>query len=307
MNGTPHLVPAQIAPEFSARVLYDVPMSKHTSWHAGGTADIFFTPRDALDLASFLRQLPPAVPLLWIGLGSNLLVRDGGVRGAVVSLQGALGTLERLSATRIQAQAGVPCARIARQCVKWGLGPAEFFAGIPGTLGGALAMNAGAWDGETWRQVLEVDVIDRRGTRHVRTPADYEIGYRHVRGPADEWFIAARMEFERKPGSNDAAIRELLERRKQTQPIGEWSCGSVFTNPPGQHAARLIESAGLKGLRIGDASVSLKHANFIINHGAARAADIEALILHVQRTVADFHHVELTTEVRIVGEPKDPS
>jgi UDP-N-acetylmuramate dehydrogenase len=306
MNGAPHIVPAQISPEFSARVLYDVPMSKHTSWHAGGTADLFFTPRDALDLASFLRQLPPAVPLLWIGLGSNLLVRDGGVRGAVVSLHGALGTLERLSATRIQAQAGVPCARIARQCVKWGLGPAEFFAGIPGTLGGALAMNAGAWDGETWRQVLEVDVIDRRGTRHVRTPADYEIGYRHVRGPADEWFIAARMEFERKPGSNDAAIRELLERRKQTQPIGEWSCGSVFTNPPGQHAARLIESAGLKGFRIGDASVSGKHANFIINHGAARAADIEALIRHVQRTVADFHHVELTTEVRIVGEPKDP-
>jgi UDP-N-acetylmuramate dehydrogenase len=306
MNGAPHIVPAQISPEFSARVLYDVPMSKHTSWHAGGTADLFFTPRDALDLASFLRQLPPAVPLLWIGLGSNLLVRDGGVRGAVVSLHGALGTLERLSATRIQAQAGVPCARIARQCVKWGLGPAEFFAGIPGTLGGALAMNAGAWDGETWRQVLEVDVIDRRGARHVRTPADYEIGYRHVRGPADEWFIAARMEFERKPGSNDAAIRELLERRKQTQPIGEWSCGSVFTNPPGQHAARLIESAGLKGFRIGDASVSGKHANFIINHGAARAADIEALIRHVQRTVADFHHVELTTEVRIVGEPKDP-
>jgi UDP-N-acetylmuramate dehydrogenase len=306
MNGTPHIVPAQISPEFSARVLHDVPMSKHTSWHAGGPADVFFTPRDTLDLASFLRQLPPAVPLLWVGLGSNLLVRDGGVRGAVVSLHGALGTLERLSATRIQAQAGVPCARIARQCVKWGLGSAEFFAGIPGTLGGALAMNAGAWDGETWRQVLEVDVIDRRGTRHVRTPADYEIGYRHVRGPADEWFIAARMEFERKPGSNEAAIRELLERRKQTQPIGQWSCGSVFTNPPGQHAARLIESAGLKGFRIGDASVSEKHANFIINHGAARAADIEALILHVQRTVADIHHVELTTEVRIVGEPKDP-
>jgi UDP-N-acetylmuramate dehydrogenase len=307
MNGTAHIVPAQIPPEFSARVLHDVPMSKHTSWHAGGTADIFFTPRDTLDLASFLRQLPPTVPTLWIGLGSNLLVRDGGVRGAVVSLHGALGALERLSATRVHAEAGVPCARIARQCVKWGLGPAEFFAGIPGTLGGALAMNAGAWGGETWRQVVEVDVIDRRGTRHVRTPADYEIGYRRVRGPQDEWFVAARMEFERKPGSNDAAIRELLEKRKQTQPIGEWSCGSVFTNPQGKHAAQLIESAGLKGFRIGDASVSEKHANFIINHGAALAADIEALIVHVQRTVADFHHIELTPEVRIVGEPKDPT
>jgi UDP-N-acetylmuramate dehydrogenase len=292
-----------LAPDFATRVLHDVPMSKHTSWHAGGPADLFFIPRDAADLAAFIRQLPPEVPVLFIGLGSNLLVRDGGVRGAVIATHGALGTLERASATRIYAGAGVPCARIARQCVKWGLGPAEFFAGIPGTLGGALAMNAGAWGGETWRHVLEVETIDRRGTRHTRTPAEYEIGYRRVRGPADEWFVSARLEFERKPGVNDAAIRELLERRKQTQPIGEWSCGSVFINPPGDHAARLIESTGLKGFRIGEASVSDKHANFIINHGAARAADIEALILHVQRTVAEVQKVDLTTEVRIVGDP----
>jgi UDP-N-acetylmuramate dehydrogenase len=284
-------------------LLRDEPMSKHTSWHAGGPADLFFTPRDVMDLSTFIGQLPADMPMLWIGLGSNLLVRDGGVRGAVVATHGALGTLERESATRVFAEAGVPCARIARQCVKWGLGPAEFFAGIPGTLGGALAMNAGAWGGETWRHVIEVDVLDRRGTRHTRTPADYEIAYRHVSGPADEWFVAARMEFECKPGANDAAIRELLEKRRQTQPIGEWSCGSVFINPPGDHAARLIESAGLKGFRIGDASVSEKHANFIINHGAARAADIEAVIMHVQRTVAEIHHVELRTEVRIVGDP----
>jgi UDP-N-acetylmuramate dehydrogenase len=277
-------------------------MSKHTSWHVGGPADLFFTPRDIMDLASFVRQLPAATPLLWIGLGSNLLVRDGGVRGAVISTHGALGALERSSATRIYAEAGVPCARIARQCVKWGLGPAEFLAGIPGTLGGALAMNAGAWGSETWRHVLEVEVLDRRGMRHTRPPSDYEISYRQVRGPADEWFIAARLEFERRPGVNETAMRELLDRRKQTQPIGEWSCGSVFTNPPGDHAARLIESAGLKGFRIGDASVSAKHANFIINHGAARAADIEAVILHVQRTVAEIHHVELQPEVRIVGD-----
>jgi UDP-N-acetylmuramate dehydrogenase len=284
-------------------LLRDEPMSKHTSWHAGGPADLFFTPRDVMDLSTFIGQLPADVPMLWIGLGSNLLVRDGGVRGAVVATHGALGSLERVSDTRVFAEAGVPCARIARQCVKWGLGPAEFFAGIPGTLGGALAMNAGAWGEETWRHVIEVEVLDRRGTRHTRTPADYEIAYRHVKGPADEWFVAARMEFERKPGANDAAIRELLEKRRQTQPIGEWSCGSVFINPPGDHAARLIESAGLKGFRIGDASVSEKHANFIINHGAARAADIEAVIMHVQRTVAEIHHIELRTEVRIVGDP----
>jgi UDP-N-acetylmuramate dehydrogenase len=293
----------ELAPEFATRVLQHVSMAKHTSWHVGGPADLFFTPRDAMDLAAFVRHLPPDVPLLWIGLGSNLLVRDGGIRGAVISTHGALGALERLSATRIQAEAGVPCARIARQCVKWGLGPAEFFAGIPGTLGGALAMNAGAWGGETWRHVLEVDVLDRRGMRHTRKAADYQIGYRTVKGPDNEWFIGARLEFERKPGVNTEAIRELLDKRKQTQPIGEWSCGSVFTNPPGDHAARLIESAGLKGFRLGDASVSEKHANFIINHGAASAADIEALIAHVQQTVRQVHGIELATEVRIVGVP----
>jgi UDP-N-acetylmuramate dehydrogenase len=291
-----------LSAEYSTRVLYEEPMSRHTSWHAGGPADFFFTPRDVIDVSAFIRKLPRDVPMMWIGLGSNVLVRDGGLRGAVISTSGSLGALERESATRIYAQAGVPCGKLARQCVKWGLGPAEFFAGIPGTLGGALAMNAGAWDGETWRHVVDVDVVDRDGKRHRRTPSDYEIAYRHVRGPADEWFIAARLQFERKPGVNDAAIRELLERRKQTQPIGEWSCGSVFTNPPGEHAGRLIEKAGLKGFRIGDASVSIKHANFIINHGTARAADIEALIGHVQRTVAELFNIELATEVRIVGE-----
>src|ERR1700723_2580085 len=143
-----------LAPEFSAPVLRDVPMAKHTSWHAGGTADFFFTPRDIMDLASFVRQLPAEVPLLWLVLGSNLLVRDGGLRGAVVATHGALGALERHSATRIRAEAGVPCARIARQCVKWGLGPAEFFAGIPGTGGRALATRAGAWGGGGWRHVV---------------------------------------------------------------------------------------------------------------------------------------------------------
>jgi UDP-N-acetylmuramate dehydrogenase len=292
-----------LAAEFDTRVFYGVSMAKHTSWHVGGPADVFFAPRDADDLADFVRQLPLEMPLLMIGLGSNLLVRDGGIRGAVVAMHGALGGLELLGATRIHAEAGVPCARIARQCVKWGLGPAEFFAGIPGTLGGALAMNAGAWGGETWNHVLEVDVLDRRGVRSTRAAADYDIGYRRVQGPKDEWFIGARLEFEHTPGVNADAIRELLDKRKQSQPIGEWSCGSVFTNPPGDHAARLIENAGLKGYRIGDASVSEKHANFIINHGNALAADVEALIEHVRRTVARVHGVELHTEVRIVGQP----
>jgi len=292
-----------LAPEFAARVLHNVPMSKHTSWHVGGPADLFFTPRDTMDLASFMRQLRPEVAVLWIGLGSNLLVRDGGIRGAVVSTVGALGGIERKSANVIRVEAGVACARIAKQCVRWGLGPAEFLAGIPGTLGGALAMNAGAWGGETWRHVIELEVLDRRGVRRTRKPEDYEVSYRHVRGPENEWFLGAHLQFERKPGTNGEEIRELLEKRKETQPIGEWSCGSVFVNPRTDHAARLIESAGLKGHRIGDASVSTKHANFIINHGAARAADIEALIQHVQKTVLQVHGIELHTEVRIVGVP----
>jgi UDP-N-acetylmuramate dehydrogenase len=163
-------------------------------------------------------------------------------------------------------------------------------------------MNAGAWGGETWRHVVEVDVLDRRGERRTRLAAEYRVGYRSVEGPPDEGFVAARLEFERRPGANTDAIRDLLEQRRKTQPIGAWSCGSVFANPPGDHAARLIDSVGLKGFRVGDASVSTLHANFIINHGAARAADIEAVILHVQREVEARRGVRLTPEVRIVGD-----
>jgi UDP-N-acetylmuramate dehydrogenase len=270
----------------------------------GGPAEVFFNPRDRADLGAFLRGLPSEVPVFWIGLGSNLLVRDGGIAGVVVSTHGTLDALERLSETTVRGGAGVACARIARQCIKWGLGPAEFFAGIPGTLGGALAMNAGAFGGETWRHVVEVETIDRRGLERVRPASDYRVGYREVVAPASgEWFLSATLRFELRAGTHVDEVRKLLARRKEAQPIGEWSCGSVFTNPPGDHAARLIEAAGLKGYRIGDASVSQKHANFIINHGAARAADLEALIEHVRATVERQHGVSLHPEVRIVGVP----
>jgi len=279
-------------------------LSRHTSWHVGGPAEVFFNPRDREELAAFLRAAPTDVPIHWIGLGSNLLVRDGGLRGIVISTHGTLDVLERLSETTVRAEAGVACARIARQCIKWGLGPAEFFAGIPGTLGGALAMNAGAFGGETWAHVRALETIDRRGRTHRREPSEYRVGYREVITPApDEWFIGAELSFERRPGAHAGEVRKLLEQRKASQPIGEWSCGSVFTNPPGDHAARLIEAAGLKGFRIGDASVSQKHANFIINHGRASAADLEHLIGHVRDTVARVHGVALHPEVRIVGVP----
>jgi UDP-N-acetylmuramate dehydrogenase len=279
-------------------------MSKHTSWHVGGPAEVYFNPKDRDELASFLRQLDADVPVYWVGLGSNLLVRDGGLEGVVISTHGTLDRLERQSETIVFAEAGVACARIARQCIKWGLGPAEFFAGIPGTVGGALAMNAGAFGGETWNHVLEVETIDRHGKQHIRQASEYKATYRHVESPAtDEWFLASRFSFEHKSGVNEAQVRELLAKRKATQPIGEWSGGSTFTNPPKDHAARLIEVSGLKGFRIGDASVSEKHANFIINHGRASAADIERLIEHVRASVERIHGVALRTEVRIMGVP----
>jgi len=293
-----------VAPEFSARVRRNEPLSRHTSWHVGGPAEVFFNPRDRAELAAFLHATPADVPIHFIGLGSNLLVRDGGIRGVVISLHGALDELVRESDTVVRAGAGAACARIARQCIKWGLGPAEFLAGIPGTLGGALAMNAGAFGGETWQHVHSVETIDRSGRTHTRGRGEYQVGYRQVRAAVPgEWFIAAQLGFERRAGTHAGEVRTLLARRRASQPIGAWSCGSVFTNPAGDHAARLIEACGLKGFRIGDASVSAKHANFIINHGRASARDLERLIEHVRAEVARLHGVTLEPEVRIVGVP----
>ncbi|HTC44357.1 MAG TPA: UDP-N-acetylmuramate dehydrogenase [Steroidobacteraceae bacterium] len=293
----------QVAEKFLPRVRRHEPMSRHTSWHAGGAAEIYFTPRDRADLRAFLGTVPAGTPIHFLGLGSNLLVRDGGIRGVVVATQEALLRLERLDETTVYGEAGVPCARIARQCIQWQLAGAEFFAGIPGTLGGALAMNAGAFGAETWNCVVSVETLDRHGAQHTRVPGEYSVSYRHVSSNrTDEWFAAAHMSFTHAPGIDDSALRDLLARRRESQPIGEWSCGSVFKNPPGDHAARLIETAGLKGLRVGDASVSLKHANFIINHGAATASDLEQLVQQVQAQVLSAHGVALQPEVRIVGE-----
>ncbi len=294
-----------LPPAIDTRIHRNEPMSRHTSWRVGGPADIYFQPANTAELGEFLRHLPPQTPILWVGLGSNLLVRDGGIRGAVVSTHGSFDELRRIDDSRVYAEAGVHCARLAKQCVKWGLGPAEFFSGIPGTVGGALAMNAGAFGGETWRHVEEVETVDRNGELRRRPASDYRTGYRSVQGPVDEWFVAVRLRFEVRPGANGDDIRALLARRKQSQPVGELSCGSVFTNPAGDHAARLIESAGLKGYRIGGARVSEKHANFIINDGSAAASDLEQLIEYVTRAVETKHGIRLHPEVRIVGEAAD--
>ena len=291
--------------EVHGEMLFNEPMSKHTSWRVGGPADTFFRPQSIADLSRFLAELDSGTPIFWHGVGSNLLVRDGGIRGVVISATKMLRQIERVDRYRVRAGAGLPCTQLARQCLRWQLGPSEFFAGIPGTVGGALAMNAGAHGGETWERVVSVTTIGRSGEVHERAPDDYTVAYRSVTGPADEWFLGAEFEFEPHEMPSLETLNAMLERRKATQPLGLPSCGSVFRNPDGDHSARLIEAAGLKGFRIGGAEVSEKHANFIINRDAASAADIEALIEHVRQTVLDEHGVRLLHEVRIVGDAAD--
>jgi UDP-N-acetylmuramate dehydrogenase len=288
------------------KLLLNEPMSRHTSWRVGGSADRVYLPSDVEDLAAFLRQLPAEEAVHWIGLGSNLLVRDGGVRGTLIMTSGALGGLGLTANGEVRAEAGVPCAKLARYAVKHYLTGGEFLAGIPGTVGGALAMNAGAHGGETWRFVAEVETLDRAGDLRRRAPTDYQIGYRSVKGPAGEWFVAGHFRFARDDKhEGKGLIKRLLERRGATQPTQLPNAGSVFKNPPGDHAARLIEAAGLKGSCIGGACVSELHANFIVNNGGACSADIEKLIARVQEEVQAKFGVRLETEVRVIGEADD--
>ena len=296
--------PTQFSAEgLRGEMLHDEPMSRHVSWRAGGVAQRFYRPADLADLQDFLRQTPADEPLLFVGLGSNLLVRDGGFRGTVVQMVGALTELH-MDGELIYAQAGVPGAKLARFAATNNWCGAEFFAGIPGTLGGMLAMNAGCYGSETWQKVDRVQVLTRRGELLQRTPREYEIGYRSValRNTNEEFFVGAWLRLE-KGDVEEArqAIKILMEKRSATQPLNLPNAGSVFRNPPGNHAAKLIEGCGLKGKRIGGAEVSQKHANFIVNVGGATAADIEKLINEVQAIVMQQTGVELHPEVRIVG------
>lgn len=281
----------------------DADLSRYNTWRVGGAARCLYQPADIADLTQYLVALPVRTRLLWLGLGSNVLIRDGGFDGVVIMTHGALDAIRELGHGVFRAQAGAPCNRLARFIAKRGYVGAEFLVGIPGTWGGALAMNAGAFGGETWSLVTGVETIDRAGVRRERRPDDYRIGYRSVQGPPAEWFLSADLQTRR--GDADAAatdIRALLARRRQSQPIGLPSCGSVFRNPPGDYAARLIEACGLKGACEGGAQVSPKHANFIINRGDASAADIEALIWRVQSRVRAAFAVDLHPEVRMVGD-----
>ena len=303
----------QSTPALRGELRLDEPMSRHTSWRAGGVAQRLYQPADLADLCDFLRALPIDEPLLAVGLGSNLLVRDGGLRGTVLLMHGALRELSVQAEGSLYAQAGVPGAKLARFAALHGCLGAAFFAGIPGTVGGMLAMNAGCYGSETWRHVVKVQVVTRGGQLLERTPAEYEIGYRSVALRSkwsvesclcpEEFFVGACFSFE--AGDGDIArqeIKDLLAKRISSQPLNLPNAGSVFRNPPNDYAARLIEQCGLKGVRSGGAQVSEKHANFIVNTHGATAADIENLIMEVRATVAAQTGVVLHPEVKIMGE-----
>jgi len=295
-------------PALRGRLLLDEPMRKHLSWRTGGSADRAYVPADLDDAAQFLRGLPAGEPVYVIGLGSNLLVRDGGIRGTVMLMHSSHAAMH-MDGALIYAEARAASPKVARYAATHGYAGAEFLAGIPGTVGGALAMNAGCYGSETWDAVDRVLTLRRSGQLCVRRPVDFDIGYRHVALRCgglgvDEWFAAAWFGFAR--GDGEAArrrIKELLQQRIRDQPLALPNAGSVFRNPSGDHAARLIDACGLKGYAIGGARVSEKHANFIVNvHGRGSAADIENLIEHVRHAVLARHGVELVAEVRIIGE-----
>jgi UDP-N-acetylmuramate dehydrogenase len=288
---------------FAGKLLLNEPLARYTSWRVGGAADQLYIPAGLDDLCLFLKSLDAAQPIYFIGLGSNLLVRDGGVRGTVVLMHNVLAEL-RMDGGLVYAEAGVTCGKLAKFSAKEAKQGGEFFAGIPGTVGGALAMNAGCYGAETWNVVRRVMTINRRGELHTREASEFIASYRHVDMPvADEWFIAAWLALAAGDANESAQkIKDLLAQRLASQPLNLPSAGSTFRNPAGDYAARLLEASGLKGYIIGGAQVSEKHANFIVNIGGANALDIELLIKHMRETVLEQQGVALQQEVKVIGE-----
>lgn len=289
--------------EFQGKLLFNEPLAKYTSWRVGGPAEKMYFPADKKDLIEFVAGLPQDENVFWLGLGSNLLIRDGGIRGTVINTRGRLKEMQLIDTATVYVEVGVPCAHVARYCSDLGLTGAEFLAGIPGTMGGALKMNAGAFGGETWTIVDSVETIDSCAVVSKRQKNEFDVAYRSVKGLNNGWFLSAILKLEQGDPSNSISkIKGLLEQRALTQPLNRPTCGSVFKNPQGDYAARLIETSGLKGYAIGGAVVSEKHANFIENQGNASSDDIERLIDYIQTQVESTHGIKLQTEVCRVGE-----
>lgn len=283
-------------------LLKNEPLAKYTSWRVGGPAEQMYLPENKQDLIDFLTALPEHENIFWLGLGSNLLIQDGGIKGTVINTRGRLKEMQLIDSTKVYVEAGVPCAHVARFCTDLELTGAEFLAGIPGTMGGALKMNAGAFGAETWNIVGSVEMINANGEVTSRETDHFDVTYRAVKGMEDEWFLSVVLRLKKGEARiSQQKIKGLLAQRSLTQPTNKPTCGSVFKNPPGDYAARLIEACDLKGYQLGGACVSKKHANFIENTGQATAADIEKLIEYIQQQVKQKHSVNLQTEVCKVG------
>ena len=291
-----------IAQKFEGDCSYDESMAKHTSWRVGGRADLFYSPKSRKDLVYFLSSIDPNLPIDWIGRGTNILVRDAGIRGVVISTKSFLKEIEKTSEYLYKVEAGVACVELALFCQKNGIGPAAFFSGIPGSIGGALTMNAGSFGMETWDLVKEVEVINEKGDISFLEKESFDIAYRTVTFPFRLWFLSCSMSLSSDEQTTKDNLIELRNQRIRTQPLSENTCGSVFKNPPGNYAGALIEGSGLKGFKIGSASISEQHANFIVNEGGATARDIENLIKHTRQAVREKFDIDLQPEVRIIGE-----
>ena len=291
-----------IAQEFEDDCSHDEPMINHTSWGIGGCADLFYFPKSRKDLVCFLSSIDPTLPITWIGRGTNILVRDGGIRGVVISTKSFLKEIVKTAEHIYKVEAGISCVELALFCQKNGIGPAAFFSGIPGSIGGALTMNAGSFGMETWDLVKEVEVINEKGDISFVEKESFDIAYRTVIFPFRLWFLSCSMFLSSDKQTTKDNLIELRNQRIRTQPQAEDTCGSVFKNPPGNFAGALIERSGLKGFKIGSASISKLHANFIINEGGATASDIENLINHARQVVKKNYDIDLQPEVRIIGE-----
>jgi UDP-N-acetylmuramate dehydrogenase len=290
-------------PALRGRLLLNAALADLTWFRVGGPAEVLFSPADEEDLAYFLSRLPAEVPVTVIGLGSNLIVRDGGVPGAIIRLGGrGFGAIAVEEGARVRVGTAVPDVKVARAAADAGIDGLAFYRGIPGSIGGALRMNAGAHGGETTDVLIEARGVDRRGETRVFSHADMGFTYRHSSAPADVIFTQAL--FQGRAGDREeiqAEMDRVTEAREAAQPIREKTGGSTFKNPPGNKAWKLIDAAGCRGLRLGDAQVSEMHCNFLINRGGATAADIEGLGEEVRRRVREQSGVELEWEIKRIG------
>ena len=291
-----------LLPSLRGRLIPDQPLAEFIWFRVGGPADAVFMPEDEEDLAYFLSRTPPEIPVTVIGLGSNLIVRDGGIRGVVIRLGRGFGAVTVEEGNRIRSGTAVPDVRVARAAQEAGIAGLAFLRGIPGAIGGALRMNGGAYGGETRDVLIEARGVDRRGNVRVYANADMGYTYRHC-GVADDVIFTEAL-FRGRPGDREtiaAEMDKITDSRAATQPIKSRTGGSTFKNPPGRKAWELIDAAGCRGLVLGDAQVSELHCNFLINRGNATAADIEALGETVRRRVLESSGVTLEWEIKRLG------